>query len=148
MNTTTNQRPADYAVCMLTGDRCALSASCLRSKMFAASRDGQQMYLNVLNPHALASGQSGRACVHYRSARRILLARGMSHIFDNVPRRLYPELRRKVMDCFSSDRQFYYCQKGEKPISPGVQKAIGQLFMHYRLGTESLFDAYEEGFDW
>ncbi|KXB85286.1 hypothetical protein HMPREF3034_00275 [Prevotella sp. DNF00663] len=148
MKTTTNQRPADYVVCMLTEGKCALSASCLRSKMFAANVDEKQTYMHMLNPYALADGLSGTPCTYYRSAQKQQLARGMLHIFDNVPRKIYPEVRRAVMDCFSSYRQFYYCRKGEKLISPSAQNAVMEVFKRYRLDTEHLFDAYEEGFDW
>ncbi len=66
---------------------------------------------------------------------------GMSHLFDDVPMKIYPTLRKQIYQVFGSPRLYHYCRSGEKLITPQQQKALKALFEHYGL-TLPEFDLY------
>ena len=122
--------PYEYAHCYATAakrDRCE---SCLHHQV-------AMMNESLATPHEEAmcitaayidKVASGTPCTHYRSNVPLRYACGMEGLFDLVPKSLYPDLRHRVMDCFSSERAFYYAQNGKQLISPDTQQSIIREF--------------------
>ena len=74
-------------------------------------------------------------------------ARGMRRLFDHIPKAQYHSVRYDVMNVFSSERAFYYAQKGDQLISPEQQAEITTIFNEYELPAPQ-FDSYEQRPDW
>lgn len=63
------------------------------------------------------------------------------------PKPQYHSVRYDVMNVFSSERAFYYAQKGDQLISPEQQAEITTIFNEYELPAPQ-FDSYEQRPDW
>ena len=103
--------------------------------------------VSCVTPIYLASVASGKACRHFRSDAPLRYARGMKKLFDAVPKGQYGTIRTKVMNCFSSERVFYYAQRGDQLISPKEQARISAVFKSAGF-TVPMFDTYELSPDW
>ena len=53
-----------------------------------------------------------------------------------------------MMGCFSCERYYYHCRKGERPISPEEQQRIARVFNAVGIGTKPKFDHYEYAVAW
>lgn len=141
--------PKDYVLCPATDAACPRAATCLRAhawRTLAAGREKGWTFVRSLSP-ALAINPPS-PCPHYRNSTPVRLARGMSHLFDDVPRRLALSVRRQVVLCFSSERYFYYCRGGKRLITPEEQQAVAAVFKRAGLSFPPKFDSYEEGYNW
>ena len=72
----------------------------------------------------------------------------MARLFDGVPTKLLFTVRHRVMGCFSCERYYYHCRKGERPISPEEQQRIARVFKAVGIGTKPKFDHYEYAVAW
>lgn len=144
-----NDIPYNYAHCYATPRQCAQSNRCLRSH---AARMNEELVKPKEAVLCITSGYvervaAGEACAHFRSDALLRHARGMKTLFDVVPKVKYATVRRQVMSCFSSERLFYYAQKGNQLISPKEQLRIVSVFKRAGLAEPS-FDEYELYPDW
>jgi len=89
----------------------------------------------------------GEACREFRSDTPMRYARGMRRLFDHIPKAQYHSVRYDVINVFSSERAFYYAQKGDQLISPDQQAEITTIFNEYELPAPK-FDSYEQRPDW
>lgn len=87
-------------------------------------------------------------CAQYRSAQPQRFARGLTHLFDGVPRGVYPALRADVERIFSSRRTYFYCRKGMLLVSPAEQHAIAQAFAQHGVDEPPRYDGYEDCCAW
>ena len=63
------------------------------------------------------------------------------------PQSAVPQRALRCNDVFSSERAFYYAQKGDQLISPEQQAEITTIFNEYELPAPQ-FDSYEQRPDW
>ncbi len=141
--------PFDYAYCYATAQQCTLSAQCLRHH--AAQLNEEQTKprerLITISPTYIERVAQGEKCGHFRSDVPLRYALGMKHLFDVVPKVHYSHVRKRVMGVFSSERLFFYAQKGEHLISPEQQSKIAHIFQ--QVGLEApVFESYELHPDW
>lgn len=106
------------------------------------------MSVRVVNPCYVDRLPDASACEGYRSGELLHYASGMTHLFDEVPAKQLPTVRHRVMDCFSCERYYYHCRKGERPISPEEQQRIARVFKAVGIGTKPKFDRYEYALAW
>jgi hypothetical protein len=52
------------------------------------------------------------------------------------------------LGCFSCERYYYHCRKGERPISPEEQQRIARVFNAVGISTKPKFDRYEYAVAW
>lgn len=141
--------PYKYAHCYATETQCVQAGHCLHRHAARQNEKQPKPYSVVLciTPTYVAQVAAGESCKHYRPDTLFRYARGMKRLFDVVPRSLYPQVRKRVMQVFSCERIFYYAQKGEYLISPKEQERINSIFTQAGLPTP-LFDEYVTQPDW
>ena len=118
--------PDGYEYCFAGNGKCPKASSCLRA----------------------IAAQLLSTCARYRSSEQLHYARGMTRLFDEVPTKLLFTVRHRVMGCFSCERYYYHCRKGERPISPEEQQRIARVFNAVGIGTKPKFDHYEYAVAW
>ncbi len=145
-----NSMPLSYVVCTAEEGQCPLREHCLRSKVYSEDTENLKRepivrVVNFKNPdtHSLTE-----QCTLYRSDQTLRFAKGMTHLFDFVPKVKYSAVQQAVQSCFSSNRTYFYCKKGERLISPKEQESIAKVFQRFSIDTLPQYDNYEECYDW
>ena len=141
--------PYDYTYCYATDEQCTQTGHCLRRHAAKMNEEQPEPYsaVSCVTPTYVAKVTTGKPCKHYRSDTPLRYARGMNHLFDDVPRSLDPQVRQRVMQVFSCERIFYYAQTGEYLTSPEEQKRINAIFSKAGLPDPS-FDEYVTQPNW
>lgn len=143
--------PVGYDYCFAGIGRCPKASTCLRAiaaQLLSESEEPQPKSVNVVNPLYVERLPDLSACECYRSNEPLRYARGMTHLFDEVPARLLSTVRRRVMGCFSCERYFYHSRKGERLITPAEQQRIAGAFKAAGITARPKFDSYELGLAW
>lgn len=143
--------PHGYEYCFAGKDKCPKATTCLRAiaaQLLSESEDEQPQSVNAVNPFYVErlSEEASRTC--YRPNAPLRYAKGMTHLFDEVPLKLASTLRLGVMGCFSCERYYYHCRKGERLITPEEQRRIARVFKAAGIETKPKFDSYEYGLAW
>ncbi len=140
--------PPTYQRC-IAGDNCPLSEKCLRSLIWREPSDDDlnMSQLPIVNIHHALSHPCTEQCTFYRPIEQKQFARGMQHLYDNLLKPQYPQVRDEVIAVFPTKRMYYYCKAGEFPISPAQQAAILAIFDAHGCTTPG-FDKYENLYDW
>lgn len=122
--------PYGYAHCYATAEQCPQCNHCLRhhAAVMNEALATPNERVNCVTTAYIHKVASGHSCAHFRSDEPLRYARGMKGIFDMVPKKLYPQVRNQVINCFSSERVFYYAQNGQQLISPSQQQRIAHVF--------------------
>ncbi|WP_311550156.1 DUF6078 family protein [Prevotella aurantiaca] len=141
--------PFGYASCYATDAQCSKAANCLRRRVAELKKMQNEMPTTDLciSPAYVERIEKGQTCSEYRSIDLQKYARGMSRLFDNVTKRLYPDVRERVIEVFSSRRSFYYALRGDVPISPEEQVKIAAVFDEYGYSAPQ-FDSFEMLHNW
>ena len=123
--------PDGYEYCFAGNGKCPKASSCLRAiaaQLLSESEGPQPQSVRAVNPFYVGSLSGSSTCARYRSSEQLHYARGMTRLFDEVPTKLLFTVRHRVMGCFSCERYYYHCRKGERPISPEEQQRIARVF--------------------
>lgn len=142
--------PYNYAYCYATEQQCAQSTQCLRhhaARMNEEDTANPREVVPCVTPAYINRVAAGETCMHFRSDKPLRFAKGMEALFDVVPKGKYSIVRQRVMNSFSSERVFYYAQKGDHLISPKEQEQIATIFKNAGLSAP-VFDHYEMFPDW
>ena len=140
--------PKDYTFC-LSASACPHHATCLRAlaaRALTESGDTKQMVVYTVNPNVAST--AGEDCRYYRDNTPVRYAKGMTHIFDEVPVRAEKTVRRKVMACFSCRNYYFLSRKGERLIRPEEQQAIDRVFQAHVPTLKPKYDEYIEDVYW
>lgn len=125
--------PHNWAICFQ--DECPLAATCLRHAVALLAPDGLTHHLTVL-----PAAREAEACRLYVEARPVVVARGMTHIFDDVRPADVPALRERVMGVFGCRAHYYRYRSGRYDITPGQQERLAVLFRHFGYTQQLHFD--------
>lgn len=141
--------PFGYASCYATDAQCSKAANCLRRRVAELKKMQNEMPNTdfCISPAYVERVEKGQTCSEYRSIDLQKYARGMSRLFDNVTKRLYPDVRERVIEVFSSRRSFYYALRSDVPISPEEQVKIAAVFDEYGYSAPQ-FDSFEMLHNW
>lgn len=143
--------PDGYEYCFAGNGKCPKASTCLRAiaaQLLSESEESQPQSVRVVNPFYVDRLSDSSACACYRSNKPLHYARGMIHLFDEVPAKLLSTVRHRVMGCFSCERYYYHCRKGERRISPEEQRRVFRVFKAAGISTKPKFDSYEYGLAW
>ena len=131
--------PYNWALCFQ--NECPLHGTCLRYAV------GQLMPANVTHHETvLPTARNAQGCCHYVETKRVVMARGMTHLFDGLSRWEAEELRKRVKACFGSHMQYYRYRNGVYPIPPEMQARIVRIFNDFKAGLLPRFDSTTEAF--
>ncbi len=143
--------PTGYEYCFAGNNKCPKAATCLRAiaaQLLFDSEEEQPQTLYAVNPYYVDRLSDLSSCPRYRSNKPLHYARGMSHLFDEIPLKQVSTVRLRVMGCFSCERYYYHCRKGERLITPEEQQRIVRVFKASGIETQPKFDSYEYGLAW
>lgn len=125
--------PDGYEYCFAGNGKCPKASSCLRAiaaQLLSESDPPQPQSVRAVNPFYVSSLSGSSTCARYRSSEQLHYARGMTHLFDEVPTKLLFTVRHRVMGCFSCERYYYhslpqgraaYLSRRTATDSPGIQ---------------------------
>lgn len=143
--------PFFFSVCTVREGECPLRETCLRSRVFVETRmntSDKVLNLCMVNHFNPQSDTCTQQCQMYCPDQKKRMAKGMVHLYDNVPKRLYSSLRSAVM-CVFNNRTFYYeSRKGKRLISEEEQRRIQLVFQRYGISEPPQFDSYVDDYDW
>lgn len=143
--------PQGYAHCFAGKNSCPKAESCLRAiaaKLLAESEDTQPQSVNTVNAIYIERLADLDSCPLYRSSKPVRYAKGMTHLFEELPLKQATAVRRQVVACFSCERYFYHSRNGSRLIDLEEQRKIVHAFRTHVPGVTPRFDGYEEVIVW
>ncbi|WP_298073458.1 DUF6078 family protein [uncultured Bacteroides sp.] len=135
--------PEYFGFCLKTD--CASAGECLRA--FAA-RDltPVRSTFTLVNP-LLADTAGARSCRFFRKAEKVRMAYGFRRAFALIPAGNVKVVRSEVCELVCR-RNYYYLLRGQKPLSPAMQKKIAAILKRHGLTVPMEFDRYEWQYVW
>lgn len=143
--------PKEYVYCFADKKTCPKVDTCLRAiavQLLAASGMPQPTDLRTVNALYVRQLPSPAACPLYRHNEPERYARGMTHLFDEIPLKHAPSIRKRVIRCFTSETLFFRSRKGERLISPEEQRAILKVFQSMGLDITPVYDEFTYAPSW
>lgn len=144
--------PHGYAHCFAGKDNCPKADSCLRAiaaRLLIESKEPQPHTINTVNVLYIEQLPTDQPpCPLYRSCEPVRYAKGMTHLFDELPMKQATTVRDRVIGCFSCERYFYHSRNGNRLIPPEEQRKIANVFRSTGLGVTPKFDGYEYVIEW
>lgn len=126
---------ANFTVCFLDG--CPRADKCVRHLAYEMF-DGEKPYGSTVMPSSLKDGQ----CRMFLETKIKRLAKGATHLYDEVRMKHYATIKVKVMGILGGRTSYYRCMRGETLISEEQQNAIASLFKSYGYDSDNLYDEY------
>ena len=136
------EKAANYLVCFI--DHCPLHEECLRWQAghYVSSSPYAQ---KSVNPHH--AGVATEQCPLFRKKERIVLKRGLTRLYLDMPSRVEYAVRQQLYQEFG--RKYYFeMRKGDRPITPEQQQVILDTCRHFGWQGPIVYDSEEEGFAW
>ena len=134
--------PANYTLC-IKGD-CPKAASCLRH-VAVAMMPAEVKAWSIVSPTYLE--QKEGECLHYRSAERVMYARGFVRMMSAMTVKQAHAVKDCIVATFGMN-MYYRMRRGERLITPTEQEEIYRLLENKGVDTRPEFDGYEEGYLW
>lgn len=132
-----------YVVCCVEG--CPLCKQCLRW-LVGLQYPETELFITCVNAKHETVGTEH--CIHYREAQKVMMARGMTRIFnDEMPKKVERGVRNALIERYNRTYFFEY-RNGKRLIPPKMQEEIRQLFRDCGWNEEVEFDGYVEAYDW
>ena len=136
------EKVSSYLVCFI--NECPLRSHCLRYEVgrYASTLPMAQTSVNPLHP------KMGTAdCPMFREHRRVLMKRGLTHFYYDMPRRTERAIRSYLIAAFG--RKIYFeMRKGERLITPEQQQVIADVCRQYGWQGDLVYDGEQEGYEW
>lgn len=132
--------PEYYTLCL--EEQCLHKADCLRSKV-AALVPKEVPRLLIVNPMYIIDKEK---CPFFQADTTTRFAIGISHLYDKLPRSVYPSIKKKIYNYFGHNGYYRIYHKSTL-ISPKDQAFIRQVFIKEGIEDEPLFDEYVDRYD-
>ena len=139
---TSGEVPVNYTLC-IKGD-CPKATMCLRYKA-TLMIPADVMTWSILSPAYLA--QIEGECPHYRSAGKVLYARGFVRMMSALTVTQAHAFKGDIIATFGMN-MYYRMRRGERLITPTEQEAIYQMLEKQGVTARPEFDAYVEDYMW
>ena len=139
---TTEKVPNNFTLC-IKGD-CPKAATCLRHVAMAMMPAEMQKW-SILSPAYLS--QMEGECPHYRSAEKVLSARGFVLMLSAFTVKQAHALKDSIIATFGM-AMYYRMRKGTRLITPAEQETIYKLLEQQGITERPAFDAYTEDYLW
>ena len=137
-----SEKARTYVVCL--SETCSRRDNCLRRRVADAASTSLRLF-SCVNPRWDKAGSDD--CPMYRSAAKVLMARGMMHLFDDLPYAIVKSIRKQLIAHFSR-KPFYDMRKGVRLINPDAQQYIADVMQRHGVTTSPRFDSFEEVYWW
>lgn len=137
-----SQVPQHYPICL--NPECPQADNCLR-QLVAQCMPAEVQYWLTLNPKFLATQTD--ACIHFRPAVKVQLAKGFINILNDLPHKQMRKVIPQLIATFEQ-RTYYRLRKGERLLSPAEQQRFINTLRKCGVTSPLTFDAYVESYDW
>ena len=134
--------PTNYTLCVKSD--CPKAATCLRHKATQMMSAEVQTW-SILSPAYLA--QMEGECPHYRSAERVMYARGFVRMMSAMTVHQAHMVKDSIIATFGM-AMYYRMRKGTRLITPAEQETIYNLLEQQGITERPAFDAYTEDYLW
>ncbi|MBQ8467599.1 MAG: hypothetical protein IJ546_07910 [Prevotella sp.] len=125
-------------------DHCVLRDHCLRRRL-PHYLPTENRLISCMNPRY--KDFDGDRCDMYVADQKVRMARGMLHLFDDMPARTAYLIRNALIEKYSR-KIFYAYRKGDRLISPAMQQAIAVTMREHGWLNPPLFDDYVMDYCW
>ena len=98
--------------------------------------------VNVMN----AEVRSGH-CPFYKSDTPVMMMRGFTHLYDDMPRRTATAIREEL-DGYYNHTTYYRYRNGILPVKPEMQKHIEAVCRKHGWKEAPVYDKSQEEYDW
>ena len=139
---TSGEVPTNYTFCIKSD--CPKATMCLHYKA-TQMIPSDVMKWSILSPTYLA--QIEGECPHYRSAEKVMYARGFVRMIRTLPVNISEMVAHKLIARFGRNA-YYDMRKGKRAIAPAEQEVIIAVVAECGAQQEVVFDSYEEGYQW
>lgn len=134
--------PFGFARCYQ--ERCPLKETCLR--YYSAQHEESEAHsVLIVNPRLIPEDAS--KCAYYKGMKKIRVAWGLKHLFDEVPAKQLYSLRSGIIASIGRTR-YYRCYRMEQGLTPADQQIIAAAFRKYGLTIKPNYDHFTEEYDW
>ena len=136
------ERAKHYLVCYY--EPCERREHCLRWLVgpFVPETDTVRTCVNVTNIEVRA----GR-CPFYKSDELVQMVRGMKEFYEQMPRRVAVNIKRKL-EGYYGHTMYYKYRNAKLPITPDMQRHIAAVCQKYGWTAEPVYDETTEEYDW
>ena len=132
----------NYLVCFI--DNCPMHDQCLRW-LVGQYADTTLPSYNAINPHNPQMG--GEQCEMFRKKQRIVMKRGLTHLYDEMPGRMEQHIRALLIQLWGH-KKYYEVRKGERLITPQMQEDVEDACRHHGWMGPIIYDGEQEDWLW
>ncbi|MBR7028332.1 MAG: hypothetical protein IKI05_02855 [Bacteroidaceae bacterium] len=134
--------PPSFICCICS--ECPKADTCLRRMAFA-EMNSQRAEITIVNP--AFKNVSTDQCEYYRSIQPLRCGKGMKHLLDNVPARVYQSIKSNLIYHFTRTR-YYAMVKGNSLVRPDDQAYIANVFSQNGVEQTPEYDDYVYDYNW
>lgn len=141
--------PYNYTHCIATKQQCKRAEQCLRAlAMKLERRENDNEFIEIVDPRYMQTRTETQPCQWFVEAKPKRFAKGMRHIYDEVPAKKLKIMREEVQYCFPSRSFYFKARRGDKLISENQQAEIAEVFKAICPDLEPNFDELIDSFEW
>lgn len=144
--------PCEYAYCFATEGQCPQCANCLHALIAKLPLEVENNYdipVRTIDPRYVATVTAENPCPFFRSTAPKVYARGLKHLYDEVPGKVLRQVKHQVQyQVFSCSTFYFRARKGERLVSPQEQQGIAAVFKSLCPNVQPIYDSMEESYDW
>ena len=131
-----------YLVCHISD--CPLSSRCLR---YIVGRYADPSPVACLSVNPLNAGVRETPCRMFREKVRVVMKRGMTHFYYDMPGRKEHAIRYQFIEIFGR-KQYYQMRRGDRLITPDEQEQIAAVCHAHGWTAPLVYDGEEEDWLW
>ena len=115
-------------------------------KLERRENDGE--IIEIVDPRYMETRTETQPFQWFAEAKLKRFAKGMRHIYDEVPAKKLKLMRKEVQYCFPSRTYYFKARRGDKLISENQQAEIAEVFKAICPDLEPKYDEFIDSFEW
>ncbi|SEW10438.1 hypothetical protein SAMN04487827_1543 [Prevotella sp. khp7] len=136
------EKVSHYLVCFI--ESCPLREQCLRW-LVGQYADTMPLAYNAINPRNPKIG--GEECVMFRKEQRVVMKRGLTHLYLEMPGLVEHRVRRMLIGMWGH-KKYYEVRKGDRLITPEMQNDVETVCRYHGWKGPIVYDGEEESWLW
>ena len=136
------KKAKSYLVCFI--ESCPLHDQCLRW-LVGRYADPRLPAFNAVNP--VNSRNGGEECRMFRRAQRVVMKRGFTNMYHEMPGYVEHRIRRDLIAAFGR-KQYFEMRKGDRLVTPDQQQTILDTCRHHGWQGPIVYDGEQESWAW
>lgn len=101
----------------------------------------------LVGPIVLPAAYKNRQCDYFKQVHVVEYAYGFEHIYDDVLRKHYTEIRKKLTAYSGNKGQYYKYKRGERGLSSEQQQYIKEVFEQFGYNDPIRYDRYAKQYE-